>query len=116
MAVSAIITLNTLEYIRKTSNLKILIRLYQKILNYLKIIYTIALIINSSFKNLNFLILPKISNISNSEKTIIFVNSIEKNTVLKIYLQTFLLNNLKNRRNNIIKFFLLILIIKTKTN
>lgn len=54
--------------------------------------------------------------ISNIGKIIIFVDNIEKNIVLGIYLQTFLPDNLKNKGDNIIKSFLLILEIKTKTN
>lgn len=78
--------LNTLKYIQKTLNLKILIYLYQRLLDCPNIIYIITLIISSSFKDLNFLILIKISDISNIKKTIIFIDNIEKNIILEIYL------------------------------
>lgn len=78
IAISAIITTNILKYIKKPLNLKMLVCLYQKLLDYLNIIYIITSIISSNFENLHFLILPKIYNISNIKKTIIFINSIEK--------------------------------------
>lgn len=46
----------------------------------------------------------------------IFINSIEKDIALKKHLQTFLVNNLKNKSEKIIVSFLLILKAKTKTN
>ena len=46
----------------------------------------------------------------------IFVESIEKDTVLAIYLQTFLPDKLKNRGKDIIKSFSLILETTTKTD
>lgn len=54
--------------------------------------------------------------IGNIEKTIIFVDSIEKNIALKKYLQSFLLNNLKDRDEKIIISFSSILEAKTKTD
>lgn len=96
--------------------MKILVCLYQRFLNCSNITYIITSIISSSFKDLNFLILSKIDAISNIGKIIIFVDNIEKNIALGIYLQTFLPDNLKNKGDNIIKSFLLILEIKTKTN
>lgn len=82
--------------------------LYSKFLDCLNITYNVTLIISSSFKYLNFLVLLKIVGIENIEKTMIFVGSIKKNIALGIYLPTFLLDNLKNSDNNIIKSFLLI--------
>lgn len=105
-----------LEYFRKLLDLKILVRLYHKFLYCPNIIYIVPLIISSGFKNLNFLIPPKISDIGNLEKILIFVNSIEKNIALRIYLQTLLPNNLKERKDNIIKSFLLLLQVKIKTD
>lgn len=61
-----------------------------------------------------FLILLKIGSINNIEKTMIFVDSIEKSRVLTIYLQTFLPNKLKNKSKDIIKSFSLILEARTK--
>lgn len=46
----------------------------------------------------------------------IFVDSIKKDIVLGIHLQTFLLENLENRGKDIIKSFLSVLKTKTKTN
>lgn len=103
MAVSATMTLNIIEYVKKSSNVKILVGLYQKSLDSPNIIYIITLIINFGFEYLKFVILLKISSIGNIEKTMIFVDSVEKSIVLEIYLKTFLPNNLKNRSNNIIK-------------
>lgn len=97
-------------------NLKTSVYLYQKFLDYLNIIYTIASIISLSFKNINFLISPKIGGISNIEKIIIFVDSIEKSKTLVIYLQTFLLDKLKDKGKDIIKSFALILKIITNIN
>lgn len=62
------------------------------------------------------MILPKISAIGNIEKTMIFDNSIEKSIALEIHLPTFLPNNLKNRGNDIIKSFSLVLEAKIKIN
>lgn len=67
--------------------------------------YTVAPITSCGFKDLNFLILPKIGGISNIEKTMIFVDSVEKSKVLAIYLQILLLDKLKDRGKDIIKFF-----------
>lgn len=50
------------------------------------------------------------------KKIIIFVDSIEKDIASKIYLQILLLNNMKNREDNIIKSFLSVLKVKIKTN
>lgn len=111
MAISAIMTLNILEYIRKSLNPKTLVCLYQKPLNCPNITYTIALITSFSYEDLNFLILPKISSI---EKTMIFIDSIEKGIALGIYLRAFLLDNLKDRGYDIIKFFSSIFKVKTK--
>lgn len=66
-------------------NLKILVYLYQRFLNCLNITYIVALITNSGFKDLNFLILLKISSNSSIEKIMIFVDSVEKNRALVIY-------------------------------
>lgn len=82
ITISITITLNILKYIRKTLNIKTLICLYQKLLDCLNIIYTIALITSSDFKNLKFLITQKINDINNIEKTIIFV---KENKALEIY-------------------------------
>lgn len=109
-------TPNILEYSRKTLNLKILIRLYQKPLNFLNITYTLPLITSSGFEDLKFIILSKIDSISKSKKTIIFVDSIKIGRNLAIYIQSFLLNNLKDKGDNIIGSFLFILEVKTKTN
>ncbi len=46
----------------------------------------------------------------------IFVNSIQKGRALVIYLQTFLLDKLKDRGKDIIKFFSSILEIIVKTD
>ena len=97
-------------------NLKTLVCLYQKLLDCLNIIYIVALIISSGFKNFHFLILLKINNISNIEKTMIFIDSIEKDRALIIYLQTLLSGKLKNKGENIIKSFLWILEATTKTD
>lgn len=116
MAVSAIMTPNTLEYVRKTLNLKTLVRLYRRPLDRPNITYTVAPITSSGFEDLKFLILPKISGIGNIEKTMIFVDSIKKGIALGIYLQTLLPDNLKDRGNDIIKSFSSILEAKTKTD
>lgn len=103
-----------------SKKLQILKHYYGYIKNFkiiqINVIYTIALIISSNFRNLKFLILAKIDNNRDIKKIMIFFNNIKKNLVLKIYLQIFLLNNLKNRSNNIIKSFTSILEAKTKTN
>lgn len=78
--------------------------------------YIITLIINSDFEFLNFLIPPKIDRISNIEKTMIFVDKVEKNIALRKHLQFLLPNNLKNRGKKIIISFSSILEIKIKTN
>ena len=109
-------TLNILKYVRKILNLKTLVCLYQRFLDYLNITYIIAPITSFRFEDLNFLIPPKISNIGNIKKTMIFIDSIEKNRALIIYLQIFLQNNLKNKSKNIIKSFSLILEVTTKTD
>ncbi len=109
-------TPNTLEYVRKTLNLKTPVRLYWRPLDRPNIIYTIIPITSPGFEDLNFLILPKISSIGNIEKTMIFVNSIEKGRALAIYLQTLLLDKLKDRGEDIIKSFSSILKATTKTN
>lgn len=116
MAISVTITPNILKYVRKTTNLKTAVRLYWRSLDYVNIIYTVVPITNSSFQNLNFRILSKLSAIGNIEKTMIFVNSIEKSIALGLYLWTLLLENLKNREDDIIKSFLLVLKAKTKTD
>ena len=86
MAVSAIMTPNTLEYVRKMLNLKTPVHLYQKLLDRPNITYTIIQIPSSGIKDLNFLILQKIGSIGNIKKTMIFVNSVKKNKALAIYL------------------------------
>ena len=116
MAVSATITTNTLEYVRKTPNLKTPVRLYRRPLDCPNITYTIASITSSGFKDLNFLLPPKISGIGNIKKTMIFVDSIEKSIALAKYLQSLLPNNLKNRGEKIIVSFSSILEAKTKTD
>lgn len=97
-------------------NLKTLLYLYQRFLDHPNIIYTIAPIISSGFEDFNFLILLKISGICNIEKIMIFVNSIEKNRALVIYLWTFLLDKLKDRGEDIIKSLLSILKTITKSD
>ena len=116
MAITATMTPNPLEYIRKTLNLKTLVHLYLRPLNCLNITYTITLIISSGLKDLNFLILPKISSIDSIEKIMIFVNSVEKDIALGIYLQILLPETLKDRGNDIIKYFSSVLKTKTKTD
>ncbi len=61
MAVSATMTPNTLEYVRKTLNLKTPVCLYRRPVDRPNITYTVALITSSGFEDLNFLIPPKIS-------------------------------------------------------
>lgn len=116
MAVSIIITPNILEYVWEMWNFKTPVYLYQNFLDCLNIMYIITPITSFDFKNFNFLILPKIDGIDNIEKTIIFAYKIEKDRTSVIYLQTFLLNKLKNRGEDIIKSFLSILEIITRTN
>lgn len=116
MVVLAIMTSNILEYIWKTLYLKKPVRLYWRLLDCQNITYIVALIISFGFEDLNFLIPLKISIIDNFEKTIIFVHSVEKGIALGIYLQTLLLDNLKDRRDNIIKSFSSVLKTKTKTD
>ncbi len=109
-------TLNTLEYVRKTLNLKTSIRLYQRPLDCPNITYTITSITSSGFEDLNFLILPKIDGIGNIEKTMIFVDSIKKSRALAIYLRTLLSDKLKDKGKDIIKSFIVILEVTTKTD
>ena len=97
-------------------NLKTPICLYQKLLDCLNITYTVAPIPSSGFKNFNFLVLPKINGIVNLEKSMIFVDNVEKHRALAIYLQSLLLDKLKNRGKDIIKSFSSILETITKTD
>lgn len=83
MAILATMTINILKYIKKILNFKISIYLYWKFLDYLNIIYTITSITSFGFKDINFLVLLKISDISNVKKIIIFVNNIEKSIILE---------------------------------
>lgn len=46
----------------------------------------------------------------------IFIDNIKKNIALEIHCQIFLPDNLKDKRDKIIKFFLLVLKAKTKSN
>lgn len=101
---------------QKTLNLKTLVCLYQRLLDCPKITYTNALIISSDFEDINFLVLLKIGGIGNNEETMIFVDSVKKDIILKKYLQSLLQNNLKNKDKKIIIFFLSILKAKIKTN
>lgn len=95
---------------------KILFSKYQwKPFNYLNISYNIILIISSSFKDLRFFLLSIIISIGNIEKTIILVDNIKKDKVFRIYLETFLLDSLKNKGDNEIRAFLSILKAKIKT-
>ena len=80
------------------------------------ITYTVALITSSSFEDLNFLVPLKIGGIGNIEKTMIFVDSVEKDIALGKYLQSLLPNNLKDRGEKIIVSFSSILETKTKTD
>lgn len=116
IAISAIMITNILQYIRKILHLKIFIRFYLKLLNFFNITYNVTQITSFYYKNNNFLILLKIGGISNTEKTMIFVNSVEKNIELEKYLQFFLLYNLKNKGEKIIVSFLSLLEAKTKTD
>ncbi len=116
MAVSATMTSNTLEYVRKTLNLKTPVRLYRRLLDRPHITYTLVSITSSGFEDLNFLIPPKISSIGNIEKTMIFVDSVEKDIALEIHLRAFLPNNLKDRGHDIIKSFSSVLETKIKTD
>lgn len=86
MVVSAIITTNTLQYIKKTLYFKTPRYFYQKLLECLNITYIITSIISFDFDNLNFLIIPKIEGISNIKKIMIFINGIKENIVLKKHL------------------------------
>ena len=116
MAVSATMTTNTLEYVRKTLNLKTPVRLYRRPLDRPNITYTVASITSSGFEDLNFLIPPKIGGIGNIEKIMIFVDSVEKDIALGKHLQSLLPNNLKDRGEKIIVSFSSILEAKTKTD
>lgn len=116
MAVSATMTTNTLEYVRKTLNLKTPVRLYRRHLDCPNITYTVAPITSSGFKDLNFLVPSKIGGISNIEKTMTFVDSVEKGIALGKYLEFLLPNNLKDRGEKIIVSFSSILEAKTKTD
>ncbi len=116
MAVSATMTPNTLEYVRKTLNLKTPVRLYRRPLDRPNITYTVAPITNSGFEDLNFLIPSKISSIGNIEKTMIFVDSVEKGIALGIHLRALLPDNLKDRGHDIIRSFSSVLEAKTKTD
>ena len=105
MAVLATMTINILKYVRKTLNLKTPVRLYQRPLDRPNITYTVAPITSSGFEDLNFLVPSKIGGISNIEKTMIFVDSVEKGIALGKYLRFLLPNNLKDRGENIIISF-----------
>lgn len=85
-------------------------------MDFLNINYTVFSLISSSFKDFNFLIASKINGIGKIEKTIIFVDSVKKVIALGIYLRTLLLDNLKDRRNDIIKSFSTVLKTKTEIN
>lgn len=71
--------------------------------------YIVTLIKGFNLKDLNFLIILKINSIGNIKKIMIFVDSIDKNRALTIYLQTLLSDKLKHKSKDIIKFFLSIL-------
>lgn len=94
--------INILKYVRKTLNLKTLIDLYWKLFNYSNIIYTIITIINSSFEKFNFLISPKIDGIGDIEKTMLFINSIENDIVLRKYLYFLQPHNPKDKDKKVI--------------
>lgn len=85
-------------------------------MNCLNITYIVTPIPSSSFKDLNFLVLLKIGGISNIKKIMIFIDSVKKGITLGKYLQSFLLDNLKNRGKKIIISFLSMLETKTKTD
>lgn len=68
MTVLIIITLNICKYVRKTLYYKTLVYLYQKFLDYQNINNTVILIISFSFKDLKFLVLPKIDDVKTSKK------------------------------------------------
>lgn len=88
MVILLIMTLNVLEYIRKILNLKILIYLYSRYLYYPNIIYIVTRITSFSFEDLRFLIVSKITGISDIEKTIVFVHNTKKSRNLKIFLKS----------------------------
>lgn len=102
MPVSTTITTNIFQYIEKILNLKKKICLYQKLSNYLNIIYTITPIQSLEFEKLNFLLAAKIDAIINIEKIMIIAHSIQKCIALKKHLSFFLSDNLKDRGKKVL--------------
>lgn len=78
-----------------------LVKLYKKFLDCLNIIYSVAEIKKIRYKKLNIFVLS-IKSLSAIPKTIIFVNSINKEMALTKYLHTKFSDNLKDKADQII--------------
>lgn len=102
MALSATLTSNNLEYIRKSLNLRAPVRLCKHPLDQPNIIYSVAPIKKKGgFSNLDFLV-PAVSGKGGIKKTMIFVDSIGQGIAMAKHLRSFLPNSLKSRGKRII--------------
>ena len=101
---SATMTNNVLDYIRAFLNLCLPVRLYKRSLDRPNIIYGIAEIKKPGYKELDVFVLS-ISSLSAIPKTIIFVESINEGMALIEYLRTKLLDDLKDKAEQVIQCF-----------
>lgn len=92
---------NVLNYIHAFLNLQSLAKLYKQSLDYLNIIYSIAKIKKLEYEELDVFD-PSIRGLSIIPKTIIFIDSINKKMALTEYLCRKLLNNFKNKIDQVI--------------
>lgn len=104
LALSIIITLIVLEYIRKSLKFRLAIWLYQELLDRPNIIYLIREIVKPKYKNLAFLV-PDGSRASAIPKIMIFVNNIDKAQRITMYPYMMLSSRLQRKRTKIIYIF-----------
>ncbi len=95
---------NILDYIYASLNLHSPVRLYKRSLDRANITYGVAEIKKPGYKKLDVFV-PSIESLSAISKIMIFVDSINKEMALTEYLRTKLLDNLKDKAEQVIQCF-----------
>ena len=96
MTLSATITPNVLEYIRKSLHLQSPVQLYKRTLDRPNITFMIKEIKQRGFKKLEVLV-PQVEGISDIPKTMIFVDKIEDGLKIVEYLRSLLPESIRKK-------------------
>ncbi|MCJ1347030.1 hypothetical protein MMC31_005251 [Peltigera leucophlebia] len=105
MALSATLTINNLEYIRKSLDLRSPVQLCKRPLDRPNITYTVAQINKKSFGELDFLLPATTLTQSAVQKTMIFVDTVGESIVMAKYLRRQLSPALQSKAKQIVRTF-----------